>query len=193
MEELILKEDDFVGKGSERVCYIHPDDKNKAIKVSYEQNQGRSKQTDLEIKTYNELLKKEKMSWKHLPRYYGKVQTNMGDGFVVELIRDFDNEVSKSFAYYLNKNGVEIYANELADYKEYFLKYGVIFNFGMMPKNILLRKTSEITAELVLIDGLGDVSHFTILNGFKWFSSRRINRRWDKFVNKYLTITKWKE
>jgi len=193
MEELILKEEDFVGKGNERVCYVHPDDKNKAIKVSYEQNQGRSKQTDLETKTYNQLLKKEKMSWKHLPKYYGKVQTNMGEGFVVELVRDFDGEVSKSFAYYLNQNGVEKYAQELADYKEYFLEYGVIFNFGMMPKNILLRRSSETSSELVLIDGLGDVSHFTILNGFKWFSSRRISRRWDKFADKYLTITKWKE
>jgi len=34
----------------------------------------------------------------------------------------------------------------------------------MMPKNILLRKTSETEAHLVLIDGLGDITYFTFPN-----------------------------
>ena len=33
---IILKDEDFVGKGNERACYIHPEDKNKAIKITYE-------------------------------------------------------------------------------------------------------------------------------------------------------------
>ena len=31
---IILKDEDFVGKGNERACYIHPEDKNKAIKIT---------------------------------------------------------------------------------------------------------------------------------------------------------------
>lgn len=56
----------------------------------------------------------------------------------------------------------------------------------MMPKNILLRKNSETDFDLVLIDGLGDVTYFTFLNKIKYLERRRINRRWDKFVKKYL-------
>jgi len=186
METLILKEEDFVGKGNERVCYVHPTDKNKAVKFSFEQNQGRSKQTTLEVNTYNQLIKKSHNDWTHLPKFYGKVLTNKGEAFVVELVRDFDGEVSKSFEYYLKRDGVAIYSKELETYKNYFLKYGIIFNYGMMPKNILLRRNNETDFDLVLIDGLGDVSHFTLLDKLKYFSSKKINRRWDKFVNKYL-------
>ena len=183
---LILKEEDFVGKGNERVCYVHPDDKTKAVKCSYEQNNGRSKQTTLEVSTYEMLLKKKHTDWKHLPQYFGSVQTNKGDAFIVELIRDFNGEVSQSFEYYIKKNGIERYEKELRVYKEYFLKHSIIFNYGMMPKNILLRQNSETDFDLVLIDGLGDVSHFTIINKIKYFASQKINRRWDKFVKKYL-------
>jgi len=183
---MVLSEENFIGKGSERACYLHPEDNTKAVKCSYEQNAGRSKQTTIGVSTYEMLLKKKHIDWKHLPEYFGTVQTNKGEAFIVEIVRDFDGEISKSFEYYINKYGVECYSEELNTYKEYFLKYSIIFNYGMMPKNILLRKNSETDFELVLIDGLGDVSHFTIINKIKYFASRRINRRWTKFVNKYL-------
>ena len=187
MEKLVLKEEDFVGKGNERVCYVHPADNTKAVKCSYEQNKGRSKQTTIEVANYQILLKRNHKDWKHLPEYFGTVDTNKGEAFVVEIVRDFDGKVSKSFEYYIEKYGVDNYSKELSVYKEYFLKYKIIFNYGMMPKNILLRKNSETDFDLVLIDGLGDVSHFTILNNIRYFSSRKINRRWDKFIRKYLT------
>ena len=184
---LILKEEDFVAKGNERACYLHPEDKNKAVKVTLENSiRKKNKQTKMEIDYYEQLLKRPKMSWKHLPQYYGEVQTNKGKGFIIELIRDYDGEVSKSFAHYLKQDGMQKYQKELEAYREYFLEYLVIFNYGMMPKNILLRKNSESDFELVLIDGLGDVSHFTLLNTISYFAQKRINRRWDKFVNKYL-------
>ena len=41
---IILKDEDFVGKGNERACYIHPEDKNKAIKITYENNNRKQKQ-----------------------------------------------------------------------------------------------------------------------------------------------------
>lgn len=183
---IILKEEDFIGKGNERACYIHPNDKNKAIKVSYEQELGRSKQSDTEIKYYKKLLKRKNLNWKHLPKFYGEIQTDKGKGFVVELIRDYDGEVSKSFKYYIEKDGLAKYKKELENYKNYLLENYIIFNYGMMQGNILLRKNSETDFDLVLIDGLGDVAHFTLLNDIPYFARRRITRRWNKFVNKYL-------
>ena len=185
---LILQEKDFVGKGSERACYIHPNDKNKTVKVTYKNNKRKkNKQTETEIKYYKQLKRRGINNWKHLPEYFGEVKTNLGEGFIIELIRDFDGEVSKSFAYYIQENGVETYKKELKEYKQYFLDNCIIFNYGMMPKNILLRKNSKTDFDLVLIDGLGDVSHLTLPNKVPYFARRRISRRWDKFVKKYLT------
>jgi len=184
---IILREEDFIAKGNERACYVYPKDETKTIKVTFENNNRKeSKQSAKEIKYYKHLLRKKLSNWKHLPKYFGEIKTNMGDGFVLELIKDYTGEVSRNFAYYIKKDGVEKYEKELKEYKEYFLKYCIIFNYGMMPKNILLRKNSETQFELVLIDGLGDVSHFTVLNTIPYFARRRITRRWDKFVKKYL-------
>ena len=176
-----------VGKGNERKCYVHPDDEHKAIKVSYEQKIGRSKQTRIETAYYIKLLKRKSMDWSHLPRFYGEVETNHGKGFVVELIRDFDGSVSKSLEYYLKEYGIEPFYGELDAYRRYFLDNLIIFNYGMMPKNILRRRISEMEGELVLIDGMGDVSHFTLPNLIPILARRKIQRRWDKFWNKYLT------
>lgn len=184
---VILKEENFVGKGNERACYIHPNDKNKAIKITYEDNNRKtSKQTKLEIDYYKQLQRRGMNNWKHLPQYFGEVTTNKGDGFIVELIRDYDGEVSKTLASYIIENGIDNYKKELQEYKKYFLENLIIFNYGMMPKNILVRKNSENDFDLVLIDGLGDVSHFTLPNKIPYFARRRIERRWDKFEKKYL-------
>ena len=182
-----LKDEDFIAKGNERAIYLHPEDKNKTVKVTYEGNKREeSKQSKKEISYYKQLEKRGMNNWKHLPKFFGEVQTNMGEGFILELIRDYDGEVSKSFAFYLNENGVASYQKELEEYRQYFLDNCIIFNYGMMPKNILLRKNSETDFDLVLIDGLGDVSHFTLPNKIPYFARRRISRRWDKFVKKYL-------
>jgi hypothetical protein len=183
---LMLKDEDFIGKGNERACYVHPNDPDKAVKVSYEQNKGRSKQSDTEINYYKQLQKRKHMDWKHLPKYFGEVQTNKGKGFMVELIRDYDGSISKSFKYYIEKEGLETYSKELEAYKKYLLDYCIIFNYGMMQGNILVRKNSETDFDLVLIDGLGDVCHFTLPNKIPYFARQRIHRRWNKFVNKYL-------
>lgn len=184
---LILKEENFIAKGNERAIYLHPEDNNKTVKVTYEGNQRKeSKQSKKEISYYNQLIRRGMKDFKHLPKFYGEVETNKGDGFIIELIRDYDGEVSKSFAYYLKENGVETYKKELEEYRQYFLDNCIIFNYGMMPKNILLRKNSETDFNLVLIDGLGDVSHFTLPNKIPYFARQRINRRWEKFTKKYL-------
>ena len=149
---IILKDEDFVGKGNERACYIHPEDKNKAIKITYENNNRKeSKQTKLEVNYYKELEKRRMTNFKHLPKYFGEVKTDKGAGFVVELVRDYNGEVSKTFEFYLKQNGVFKYQKELETYKQYFLDNYIIFNYGMMPKNILLRKNSETDFDLVCL------------------------------------------
>jgi len=176
----------LIGKGNERACYAHPQDNDKAIKITLKHKAKRNKQTKTEIKYYKKLLKRGLNDWSHLPKFYGEIQTNKGKGYVVEVIKDYDGEVSKSFAHYMNKEGFKKYQKELNDLKHYFLNHCIIFNYGMMPKNLLLRKRSKNKFELVLIDGLGDVSYLTIQNIIPYFARQRIKRRWKKFENKYL-------
>lgn len=103
-------------------------------------------------------MRQKNVSFDHLPNFYGRISTNLGDGFVVELIRDYDGQISKSLEWQLN-NGLAHskllgYLNEL---KTYFLENLIIFNYDMSIKNLLFQKVSKNKARLVLIDGLGDV------------------------------------
>ena len=186
---IILEDTDFIAKGNERACYLYPENPNKTIKITFENNKRKkNKQSKIEIKYYKQLSKRGFSNWKHLPQYFGEIKTNKGSGFVVELIRDYDGEISKSFEYYLKQNGKQAYEKELNEYKQYFLDNCIICNYGMMPKNILLRKNSENNFDLVLIDGLGDVAHLTIQNKIPYFARKRILRRWEKFIKKYIEL-----
>lgn len=180
----------MIGKGNERACYLDPEDDSRVIKVSYDRDKGRSKQSDIEVKYYKELLRRKNMNWTNLPKFYGEVETDQGKGFIVDLVKDYDGSVSKSLKYYIDRDGVDVYKKELEIYKQYFLDNLVIFNYGMMPKNILRRRVDENNAELVLIDGLGDVSFFTFPSKISYFARKKILRRWEKFEKKYLFQTK---
>ena len=53
--------------------------------------------------------------WKHLPRCYGWVQTDRGRGLVIELIRDPDGKISRSFKDYLWSSGYDERARKAVD------------------------------------------------------------------------------
>jgi hypothetical protein len=179
--EIIQIDTDPIGVGVERVCYVHPYDSNNIIKIS----RKKTLQTTREIKYYTKLIKRKNVSFDHLPNFYGTVKTNLGDGFVVELIRDYDGEISKSLNWQL-KNGLPLTAlpDYLDELKNYFLNNLIIFNYDMRANNLLFQKTSENNARLVLIDGLGDVVYIKWLNMFPSHVRKKIHRRFERFTRK---------
>ena len=76
---------DPVGKGKERACFVHPDDPQKAIKISIGDS---SEQSRREIKFYQKRQKSGSDSDQHTPRFYGLCETSLGQGIVVDMIRD---------------------------------------------------------------------------------------------------------
>lgn len=82
-----------IGEGQERICYLHPEDPDKIIKL---QKGESNKQTRRELELYRRLLRRKGTDYSQLPRYYGKVVTNLGEGFVTDLIQDYDGGISNS-------------------------------------------------------------------------------------------------
>ena len=87
---------DPIGKGKERACFVHPDDPQKAIKIQIDDT---SAQTRREIRFYQKRQNRD--GCPHIPNFYGLCETNLGQGIVVELIRDQDGEVSRPLNWYL--------------------------------------------------------------------------------------------
>ena len=67
--------------------------------------------------------------------------TNLGEGMILDLIRDHNGAVSKSLLEYLvGGNNINKFEKELNELKNYFSNNLIIFNHDMTPKNILVQK-----------------------------------------------------
>jgi hypothetical protein len=170
---------DPVGKGKERTCFVHPDDPQKAIKVAHGDI---SQQSRREIKFYQKLYKRGDDD-PHIPHFYGLCETNLGQGIVVDMIRDQGGEISRPLNWYLAEGyPIEDFEPYLAELRQSFLQNLIIFNHDMTVGNLLFQKVSATCARLVAIDGLGDV---VIVDWFDVFPSlvrRKISRRWQRFI-----------
>lgn len=175
-----------IGAGTEKACYVHPYEDNKVVKVPV----GKVRlQTEREIRYYKKLQKRRNISYTHMPEFYGVVKTNLGKGYVVDMVRDYDGEISKSLEWYL-RNGYTLsdFSAQLADLKSYFLDYSVIFNNDICEVNLLVKRLSPEQMQLVIIDGIGEVVFIQWPNKFYTFLRLKIERRWNRFLRR-LNVT----
>ena len=88
-KEIIQLDDSLLyGQVSHKKCFLHPHNKNLCIKIAY--NEGGQKDLIREI-NYIDVLKRRHKDYSILPKYFGKVNTNLGTGYVFEIIRDYNN------------------------------------------------------------------------------------------------------
>ena len=166
-----------IGRGNERACYIHPEDPRKAIKIPMGKVRD---QTRRDIRFYRKLARRADINKLHIPGFYGLCEINLGEGLVVDLIRNYDGEISRPLNWYLGQGApiedFEVYLEEL---KQSFLQNLIIFNHDLTIGNLLFQKTASRSARLVAIDGLGDV---VALGWFPFLARRKIERRWERFI-----------
>ncbi|MEL0638034.1 YrbL family protein [Marinomonas sp. TI.3.20] len=137
----------FIATGNNRDVYLYPSDDQRCIKI--QKIQG-DKHNRLEAK----FLETHKSSI--FPKYYGLVPTNLGDGLVVNLVKDFDGETSKSLVSYIESKTLS--KEEALEYIHCVGNECLKNNFIMSDdglQNILLKKASDGTFEPVFIDGFG--------------------------------------
>ncbi|PJC85204.1 hypothetical protein CSW98_15295 [Vibrio sp. HA2012] len=145
----IRLEDKFhLASGGARDVYFHPENERLCIKI---QRVNGTQNLNEEF-----FYKKQREGINILPKYIGNIKTNLGVGLVVELIRDFDGEVSKPLSYYINNNIITLdaaksYIQEIAN--EVIDKKILLHDGGL--QNILLKKTGKDLFQPMLVDGFG--------------------------------------
>ena len=179
-ENTLRLESDPIGKGKERSCFLYPEDNSKVIKINHAET---TIQTKRETRDYQQLNKRKIINFSNIPRYYGKVETNFGNGHVYDCIRDHTGKISKSMLWYF-KEGMTLkeFSPYLEQLKSYFIENQIIFNDDVCAGNILFQKISPHTKRLVVIDGLGDTVLIPCLNYLPSHLSSKINRRWERFI-----------
>jgi len=178
---LKLEPSALFGRGLRRECYFHPEDETKCIKIVVD---GDHKETVRE-QSYYRLLEKRNISWRMLARFYGNVETNLGEGAVFELIRDYNGEVSKTLGDHFSANNETVPNDQylyqaLLVLKQYLLQWKIV-TITLKPQNIVFKKTNESEGFLVVIDNVGNSDFIPICNYVGWMATRKINRKWQRF------------
>lgn len=183
-----IAKSDFIGEGSHRACYAHPENKDRCIKVGA----LNSKESRRERACYK-LLQKRGVTWDSLSQFYGFVETNMGPGEEFDLVRDHDGEISKTLEHYLETDSdserSELYYQSLKKAFS-FLKSDiydqVILVRTILTENILYKKINEDEGRLVIIDNIGNTDLLPICDYSKFFARRKITRKWQRFERSML-------
>lgn len=190
-KEIIQLDDSLLyGQGSHKKCFLHPHNKNLCIKIAY--NEGGQKDLIREI-NYIDVLKRRHKDYSILPKYFGKVNTNLGTGYVFEIIRDYNNgrtQTLEDFITDLNlfSQNYSLIVRLLKELKEKLYKNEII-TMVLFPENILFQKTDENTYRVRIVNDMGSAVLIPLEYHFKYFAHTKILHRGKMFLevlrNKY--------
>ena len=176
-----------IGVGHHRVCYIHPEDPAKCIKVIY----NFTDHADVEVKrecAYYRRLQKYLTDWRGIPRFYGEVQTSLGTGYVYDRTVDFDGKPSQTMLqrYQGFKESPELYDEmlHLIEVLERYLTDNHIVTMNIKPMNVLCHRISSTDVFPVICDNLGTSAFFPIAEYCPWFARKKLKRQFERMRSK---------
>ena len=180
-KKLTLTEKNILGKGTNKIVYYHPADKNKCIKFSLD----KADETDIQYELkFRKICKKRVERSTLLTKYYGTVETNLGTGHVFELVRDFDGQLSETFLnlFLREKNSPKVFAALAMLKKKLFEE--LIITYKIFPDNFLVQRISEQEFRIRIIDGIGMHVFFPIPYYSKTIARRRQQEIWKEFMER---------
>ncbi len=167
--------------GKRRMCYVHPEDPRLAIKIG---SNGIDAQMQREIRFYRKLKKTSKLLGNHLPRFHGVCETNLGEGILVELARNYDGEIARPIGWYLALGfPIEEFESSLAEFYQEILQHRVLFNRELTIRSLLFRKTSAVRGKLVAVNGFDDVGGSVLQQLLPFMLKRKISNSWEQFID----------
>lgn len=202
--KIILKDQKILFRGGNRLCFIHPDDNNKILKVVTPEKkpEARRKTAPLykkfrplsafdinlkELNAYKDLSKKGDDIWRHFPKCFGMVETDLGDALCQELVREDDGSIPKALKFYLNNNDFRDEIKKAVDEFCSFLLENMIIVRDMHIDNLILRKHND--GPLVyMIDGIGNSDLIPIADISHTWARYKIKRKLNKFNRSIMNL-----
>tara|TARA_B100002052_G_scaffold214016_1_gene196001 strand:+ start:674 stop:1309 length:636 start_codon:yes stop_codon:yes gene_type:complete len=180
-------------EGGNRMCFVHPDNHNRCLKITrpgillkikkakpwYKQLRSTESFDDnlREQNAYNQKALKSNNSeiWNHLAKWYGMVETNIGIASETQLIRN-NGEIAETLEEYLFRDGL---TNEIKNAIEEFhiwLRKHLVLTKNLIPHNLVLA-SQKGRLTIKIIDGLGSQAFFPLPSYSNIFAKRYVNRR----------------
>ena len=175
---LVLSENHIIGKGRERTVYLHPKEKQYCIKIANEKSSRNRKAMLREIK----YLRRHQNYLKHLSKYQYTVTTNLGKGYVFDLVRDYNNCISKTLSFYIESSQIDILVDlrEKIDniFEDLLRRKAVVHD--LKPHNIMVQWHSNSKYSLVIVDGFGNSDFLKICDYFHNLAYAKLNRKFNR-------------
>lgn len=198
---LLLRHLEPFGVGGRRSCYVHPHDPEKCVKVlrTDERRTVRHKKTIIpahwrraydnnahERRVLEELERRIGPAMgRHLPRSYGMVETDLGPGFVLDLVRDHDGRISRSLRELLTTGHPLDTLRPSFDEFGRFLSDHLVLTRKLLDHNLVVSMQPDGPGRMVLIDGLGDPAFIPFSSWIPPLGRAKIARRleeaWRRF------------
>ncbi|GAA5524472.1 uncharacterized protein YrbL [Microbulbifer aestuariivivens] len=161
-------------QGGNRLCYVHPADADRCIKVrrpdftladrrrkkgfpkslkplsSFDDNREEARVMESLEKRYGDRV------FQHVSRCFGFVDTDMGVGLVSEMIRDANGKISQTLKKVIWDEGFTAECRQAVEALTQFWLDNLVPSRQLLLHNIVVQRDSRGAIErLVVIDGLG--------------------------------------
>lgn len=142
---------------------------------------------------YIDVLNRRHKDYSILPQYFGKVNTNLGTGYVFEIIRDYNGNKTQTLEDFITSptlfaENFDLIVHLLKNLKNELYKNEII-TMVLFPENILFQKIDKNTYRVRIVNDMGSAVLIPLEYHFKYFAHTKILRRWKMFLdvlrNKY--------
>jgi len=180
-------------EGGNRKCFVHPNNKDRCLKVIHPGIVEKIKKSKpwykklrssdsfddnlREQAAYNQkaLRNKNQDVWIHLAKWYGMTETSIGMASETELIKNGE-EIAETLESYLFREGLTDEIHEAIEDFHTWLRKHLVFTKNLIPHNLVLyEKDNKIIIKI--IDGLGSQAFIPLPNYSNFFAKRYIERR----------------
>lgn len=206
---LVLTNEQPFARGGNRLCFIHPSDPSRCIKVRRPdfslEDLRRSKRFPKNLRplaSFDDNLEEYQVVkslaevkgdgvFAHIYRCYGFIDTDLGPGLVTELIRDADGLISISLKQYLWLEGLNKECRAALQTLTQFWLEHLIPSRDLLTHNVVVQLDNRRNIQrLVVIDGLG--SSLFIPNSWlpEYVQRKRLLRRIDRFEERIASYVK---
>lgn len=151
-----LSDAHYFAKGGQRACYFHPHDEALCIKIELHEGRESDRRVKEELDAHTRVIRRNQES--HSVSFYrGEVVTNLGTGYLFDLVREEDGSLSPTLWAARGEISDELLGELAAEFYVSCLAHDHVVG-DTHPKNLVVRNREH----LVLIDGLGAVD-------YRWF------------------------
>ncbi|ELZ5938176.1 hypothetical protein U0L13_000312 [Providencia stuartii] len=179
---IVLSPSQLIASGRQRACYHHPEREDLCVKVHHADRDD--KETIREIKYYKRIYRN-KSSSETISDYYGTQETNMGTGYVFQLIKDKTGAVSNTLDYFFkNKNYFLKHQKNMRIAYDIFKKTifkDAIVTMALKPYNIVYQLGYKPHGQFVIIDNLGSANLIPVDYFSSTLARTTLSRRFANF------------